>query len=132
MAREIETISTDLPTKVFNDSRRKVQSIFMAFIVDITHIMKTLFILTSRDYKKLTRRAIKVAHMTYYVSGLMNQIHTDVRGYIDGIGRDGALEMIESLIKPELNGDPNVRKYYADLEKGDVRKLNLDQEEEWE
>ena len=104
----------------------------MAFIVDTTHIMKTLFILTSRDHNKLTRRAIKVAYKTYYDSGLMNQFHTDIRAYINGVGQKPALEMIECLIKPERNGDPNVRKYYTDLEKVDVRKLNLDQEEEWE
>ena len=121
--------------KVINDSwhdRRNAQPIFMALIVDMTHIMKTLFILTSHDHNKLTRRAIKVAYKIYYDSGLMNQFHNDIQAYIDGVGQKPALEMIESLIKPERNGDPNVRKYYAGLERVNVRKLNLDQEEEWE
>ena len=39
--------------------------------------------------------------------------------------------MIESLIKPELCGTPNVRKYYAELKNVDVQKLDLDREEEW-
>ena len=38
------------------------------------------------------------------------------------------MEMIESLIKPERNGDPNARRYYAELEKVDIQELNLDQE----
>ena len=104
----------------------------MAFIVDMIHIMKTLFILTSCDHNKLTRRAIKVAYKIYYDSGLMNQFHADIRASIDGVRQKPALEMIECLIKPERNGDPNVRKYYTDLKKADVQKLNLDQEEEWE
>ena len=39
--------------------------------------------------------------------------------------------MIRSLVKPERNSDPNVRRYYAGPEKVDMQKLNLDQEEEW-
>ena len=126
---------THLPTKVSNDSqknRKNAQPIFMAFVVDMTHIMKTLFILTRRDHNKLTRRAVKLAYKMYYDSGLMDQFHTDIRRYINGVGWVPAMEMIESLIKPERNGDPNVRRYYAELEKVDVQKLNLDQEKEWE
>ena len=111
--------------------RENVQRKFMAFIVDMTHITKTLFILTGHDHNKLTRRAIKVAYKLYHDCGVMDQVHTDIRGYVDGVGRDTALEMIESLIKPELCGTPNVRKYYAELENVDVQKLDLDREEEW-
>ena len=113
-------------------NRKNVQPIFMTFIVDMTHIMKTLFILTGRDHNKLTRRAIKIAYKMYHESCVMHQVHSDIQGYVDGVGRDGALEMIEWLIKLERNADPNVREYYAELERIDVRKLNLDQEEEWE
>ena len=118
-----------------NDSRlnrKNVQPILMTFIVDTTHIMKTLFILTGRDHNKLTRRAIKIAYKTYYDSCVMHQVHSDIQKYVDGVGRDAALEMIECLIKLERNGDPNVREYYAELEQIDVQALNLDQEEEWE
>ena len=104
----------------------------MAFIVDMTHIMKTLFILTSRDHKKLTRQAIRFAYQIYYESCVMDQVHNDIQGYDDGIGRDAVLDMIEHLIKLEWNADPDVKAYYAELEQIDVRKLDLDQEEEWE
>ena len=45
---------------------------------------------------------------------------------------DGSQQRSESLIKSERNGDPNVRRYYAELGNVDVQKLNSDQEEEWE
>ncbi|KAG6380422.1 hypothetical protein JVT61DRAFT_8552 [Boletus reticuloceps] len=110
---------------------KNVQQIFMAFIVDLTHIMETLFILTGRDHKKLTRRAIKLAYTTYHESGVMGQAHTDIQGYRDRVGRDGTLELIESLIKPERSGDLTVKDYFAEISKLDIQKLNLDQEEEW-
>ena len=126
---------TPLPTNVLNDSqrvRKNVQQIFMAFIVDLTHIMESLFILTARDHNKLTRRAIKLAYSTYHDSGVMNQTHAQIQIYRDLDGRDAALEMIESLLKPERSGDSNVKNYYAEISKLDIRKLNLDsQEEEW-
>ena len=62
----------------------------------------------------------------------MGQVHKDIQGYVDGIGRDAALDMIEHLIKLERNADPDVKAYYAELERIAVRKLDLDQEEEWE
>ena len=124
-----------LSTKVINDSRenrKNAQPMFMAFVVDMTHIMKTLFFLARRDHNKLTHCVVKLAYKMYYDSGLMNQFHTDIRGYINSVGWVPATEMIESLIKSEWNGDPNVRRYYAELGKVDVQKLNSDQEEEWE
>jgi len=108
---------------------KNVQQIFMAFIVDLIHIMETLFILTARDHNKLTRRAIKLAYSTYHDSGVMNQVHAHIQTYRDLDGRDAALDMIESLLKPERSGDSNVKNYYSKL---DIQKLNLDsQEEEW-
>ena len=61
----------------------------------------------------------------------MDQVHADIRGCVDSVGRDAALEVIEWLIKPERCCDLNVRKHYAELEKADVQKPNLDREEEW-
>jgi len=98
----------------------------MTFIVDLTHIMELLFILTSRDYNKLTRRAIKLAYITYFDSDTKKQAHGKIQTYRDLDGRDAALEMIESLIKPERSGGWNL----VDVGVSDVRKLNLDQEEE--
>ena len=108
-----------------------MQQIFMAFIVDLTHVMETLFILAARDHNKLTRRAIKVACGAYRDSGVMNRAHADIQKYRDFDGQDAALEIIESLIKPERSGDSNVKDYYADIHKLDIQKQNLDQEEEW-
>ena len=90
-----------LSTNVPYDSwgiRKKVQQILIAFIVDQTHIMEMLFILTARDHNKLTRRAIKLAYSTYYQSDVMKQVHARIQAYRNLEGRDAALEMIESLI----------------------------------
>jgi len=103
----------------------------MAFIVDLTHIMELLFILTSSDHKKLTRHAIKLAYTTYFDSDMKRQVHADIETYRDFEGRDAALEMIESLIKPERSGGST--DCYAKVGElvQDIPKLNLDQEEEW-
>ena len=111
--------------------RKNVQQILMAFIVDLTHIMETLFILTARDHNKLTRRAIKLAYSTYYQSDVMKQAHARIETYRDLDGRDAALETIESLIKPERCGDSNVKDYYAEISKRDIGKINLDSQEDW-
>ncbi|KAI9570997.1 hypothetical protein HD554DRAFT_2077105 [Boletus coccyginus] len=110
---------------------KTVQQIFMAFIVDLTHIMELLFILTSRDHNKLTRRAIKLAYSIYYDSDLRKQVHADIEAYRDFEGRDAALEMIEYLIKPEQSG--NSTDCYAKVGAlvQDISNLNLDQEEDW-
>ncbi|KAF8126776.1 hypothetical protein EV363DRAFT_1173665 [Boletus edulis] len=110
---------------------KNVQQKSMAFIVDLTHIMETLFILTCRDHNKLTRRAVKLVYTAYYESVVMKQAHTDILGYSDGVGRGGALEMIECLIKPERSGDMNMKKYFAEIRKWDIQGLNLDHEEDW-
>ena len=83
----------------------------MAFVMDMIQIVKTLIILTRRDRNKLTRRAVKLTYKMYCDSSLMNQFHTDFRGCINSVGRVPAMGMIESLTKPERNGDPNIRRY---------------------
>ena len=104
----------------------------MAFIVDLTHIMETLFILTAHYPNKLTRRTIKLAYSTYLNSNVMIRAHAHIQTYRNLDGRDAALEMIDSLIRPERSGDSNVKDYYAAISKLDIRRLNLDsQEEEW-
>ena len=126
---------TPLPTNVsVNDSRhirKATQQIFMAFIVDLTHIMETLFILTARGHNKLTRRAIKVAYSIYHDSNVMIRAHAHIQTYRNLDGRDAALEMIESLIRPERSVDSNVKDYYAEISKLDILGTNLDREEEW-
>jgi len=104
-----------------------VQRIFMAFIVDLTHIMELLFILTSRDHNKLTRRVIKLAYIAYYDSDAKKDAHSKILTYRDLDGRDAALEMIESLIRPERG---NMTDCYAKVGMLDIRTLNVDKEEE--
>jgi len=112
--------------------RKNVQRIFMAFIVDLTHIMGLLFMLTSRDHNKLTRRAVKLAYSTYYTSDTKKQAHVHIETYRDFEGRDAALEMIESLIKPEGSRGSDMTDCYARVGALDIQKLNLDKEDEEE
>ena len=46
----------------------------------------------------------------------MDQVHSDIQGYVDGVRHDAALDMIDHLIKLEWNADPDVKMYYAELE----------------
>jgi len=104
----------------------------MAFIVNLTHIMELLFILTSGNHKKLTRHTIKLAYTTYFDSATNRQVHADIETYRDFKEWDAALEMIESLIKPERSsGSTDCYTKVGELVQ-DIPKLNLDQEEEWE
>ena len=86
---------------MINDSRenrKNAQPMFMAFVVDMTRIMKMLFFLARRDHNKLTHRVVKFAYKKYYDSGLMIQFHTDIRGYINGVGRVPATERIPDQV----------------------------------
>lgn len=47
---------------VLNDFRRGRKIVQQTFIVDLTHIIGALFILTALDYSQLTRHAIKLAN----------------------------------------------------------------------
>ena len=106
-----------------------MQQRFIAYIVTLTHVMETLSILT--DHKTLTRRAIKAACGAYHDSSLMTRTRVCIQGYRELDGRDVALEMIEDLIKPERFGDLSIKNYYAEINKRDLGKQNLDEDEEW-
>ena len=121
-----------LPATVLTNTRhiRKcMQQRFIAYIVTLTHVMETLSILT--DHKTLTRRAIKAACGAYHDSSLMTRTRVCIQGYRELDGRDVALEMIEDLIKPERYGDLCIKNFYAEINKRDLGKQNLDEDEEW-
>lgn len=101
------------------------------FIVDLIHIMETLFILTGGEHKRLIRRIIKLACRTYSKSDVMAQAHNQIQAYRDLDGRDAALDMIETLIKPKQSGTLDMRSYFDEVGKLDLGALNLDRDEEW-
>ncbi|KAI6042239.1 hypothetical protein EDC04DRAFT_1029244 [Pisolithus marmoratus] len=75
---------------------------FMAYIVDLTHILEILFSLTAdMRAKKLTRKAIKLAYKAYNESEWMRLAHTDIRSFqCSTAARDVVLDKITSMISP--------------------------------
>ncbi|KIN94322.1 hypothetical protein M404DRAFT_1008451 [Pisolithus tinctorius Marx 270] len=83
---------------------------FMAYIVDLTHVLEILFLHTAEAKgKKLTRRAIKLAFKAYYESSWRRNVHTDIRLFEGRIGaQDPILEKITFLIS-SADAEANVR-----------------------
>ncbi|KAI6007821.1 hypothetical protein EDC04DRAFT_3095525 [Pisolithus marmoratus] len=60
---------------------------FVAYIVDLTHVLEMLFPLTADERgKKLTRRAIKLAFKAYYESSWMRDVHEDIGQFDSRLG----------------------------------------------
>jgi len=87
-----------------------VQRKFMAYIVDLTHILEILFALpVNNGGKELTRSSIEIAYNAYLGSLLQRTVHSDVNhfhgvGAIIG-GQDLILEKIESLLRTSYTSD---------------------------
>ncbi|KAI6127408.1 hypothetical protein EDD16DRAFT_1473345 [Pisolithus croceorrhizus] len=106
-----------------------VQQRFIAFIVDLTHVMETLFIITAGRHERVGSRAIKLAYNAYNNSAVKAWVHNQIESYRELEGRDAALEMIEYLIKStdsEDNGN-----YHAEIRKLVLDPVNLSQDEPW-
>ncbi|KAI5991361.1 hypothetical protein EDC04DRAFT_2911528 [Pisolithus marmoratus] len=73
---------------------------FMAYIVDLVHVLEILFALTANNNeKKLTRGAISVAFNAYYESEARRSAHQQIIGsHYKTPGRDTVLEKIVSLV----------------------------------
>ncbi|KAI6023591.1 hypothetical protein BKA83DRAFT_4261648 [Pisolithus microcarpus] len=106
-----------------------VQQRFIAFIVDLTHVMETLFIITEGRHERVGRRAIKLAYNAYNDSAVKAWAHNQIEAYRELEGRDAALEMIERLIKP-VDSDDNAN-YHAKIRKLALDPVNLNQDEPW-
>ncbi|KAI6146373.1 hypothetical protein BKA82DRAFT_4159773 [Pisolithus tinctorius] len=100
---------------------------FMAYIVDLTHVLEILFSLTAgMRAKRLTRTAIKMAYKAYLESEWMTHAHTDIRFFrCSTKDRDDVLEKITSMIPSE---DREVRVSRA-LER--MPQVELERDEEW-
>lgn len=100
---------------------------FMAYIVDLTHILEILFALTAnRKGKKLTRTAIKQAFNAYYRSTWIREVHAEITSVEHWIvHRDVILEKITSLI-PLSGTDTKVSAALEGLELVDPER-----DEEW-
>ncbi|KAI6108351.1 hypothetical protein F5141DRAFT_1216102 [Pisolithus sp. B1] len=100
---------------------------FMAYIVDLTHVLEILFALTAnKKGKKLTRTAVKQAFNAYYRSTWMRDVHLEITGVECSIVyRDVILEKIASLL-PLSGTDAKVSAALQGLQL-----VDLEKDEEW-
>ncbi|KAI6124151.1 hypothetical protein EDD16DRAFT_572676 [Pisolithus croceorrhizus] len=107
---------------------QKVHQKFMAYIVDLTHVLEILFLHTADARgKKLTRRAIKLAFRAYYDSLWIGNVHTEIRRFESRVGaQDPILEKITSLISSD-DAEAEVR---AALE--GLPPFDSERDEEWD
>ncbi|KAI6152671.1 hypothetical protein BKA82DRAFT_4013083 [Pisolithus tinctorius] len=105
----------DVPTK------------FMAYIVDLTHVLEILFSLTAgiRE-KKLTRMAVKMAYKAYLESQWVMYTHTEIRHFqCWNAARDVVLEKITTMI----SSDGREVQVSRALER--MPSVDLERDEEW-
>ncbi|KAI5982598.1 hypothetical protein EDD15DRAFT_2377607 [Pisolithus albus] len=107
--------------QVNNEHRR-----FMAYIVDLIHVLEILFTLTSNDSeKKLTRRAIEFAFNAYHNSNLMQNAHAQIKAFdCKGPGRDVVLEKVVSLVWMSRIDDVDLIRAVRNIPR-------LERDEEW-
>ena len=91
----------------------------MAYIIDLTNVLKTLFPLVANSRSKLTRRLIKLAYTNYYESWLWHKVHDEVKALRFTSG-DLILEKIEFFVRSD-NG----------LLSSSLPLVNPEQDEEW-
>ncbi|KAI6023128.1 hypothetical protein BKA83DRAFT_4273378 [Pisolithus microcarpus] len=113
-----------------SESYQRLQNVhqkFMAYIVDLTHVLDILFALKGGEGgKKLTRRAIKLAFNAYYASSWMEEVHESIRQFRHTImDRDEIIEKIEALV---LASDREA--HVTSTIKG-IPSVDLEQDEEW-
>ncbi|KAI5987753.1 hypothetical protein F5J12DRAFT_554247 [Pisolithus orientalis] len=109
--------------------RQGVPTKFMAYIVDLTHVLEILFSLTAEmRTKKLTRTAIKMAYKAYLESEWMTHVHMDIRFFqCPTMARDVVFDKTTSMTMI-LSGDREVRVSRA-LER--IPSVDLARDEEW-
>ncbi|KAI5993255.1 hypothetical protein EDD15DRAFT_2439407 [Pisolithus albus] len=113
-----------------NESYQRLQNVhqkFMAYIVDLTHVLDILFALKGGEGgKKLSRRAIKLAFNAYYTSSWMEEVHESIRQFRHTImDHDEIMEKIEELV---LASDREA--HVTSAIKG-ISPVDTEQDEEW-
>lgn len=106
----------------------KVHHKFMAYIVDLVHVLEILFALTANNNeKKLTRGAITLAFNAYYYSEMRLSAHQRIKRFDFKVpGRDTVLEKIISLVRMSPVADSDISRVLAS-----VRPADLERDEEW-
>ncbi|KAI6146413.1 hypothetical protein BKA82DRAFT_994155 [Pisolithus tinctorius] len=100
---------------------------FMAYIVDLTHVLEILFSLTAdMGAKKLTRTAIKLAYQAYNGSEWMTRTHTGIRLFeCSSVTRDVVLERIISMMSSDD------REVLVSRALETIPRVDLERDEEW-
>ncbi|KAI6113476.1 hypothetical protein EDD16DRAFT_1137905 [Pisolithus croceorrhizus] len=101
---------------------------FMAYIVDLIHVLEILFTLTANHGgEELKRRAIKLAFKAYHDSEMRRNAHAQIKGLDYEIpGSDAVLDMIVSLVRMSPTDDVDLTTAIKNIPK---EELELD--EEW-
>ncbi|KIO03284.1 hypothetical protein M404DRAFT_146003, partial [Pisolithus tinctorius Marx 270] len=97
---------------------------FMAYVVDLVHILEILFALTANNNeKKLSRGAIGLALNAYYQSAIQREAREQImsRDYIIP-GRDAVLDEIVSLLGMSVVDDRGITKDLANIRPGDLER----------
>ncbi|KAI6108350.1 hypothetical protein F5141DRAFT_1028617 [Pisolithus sp. B1] len=113
-----------------NESYQRLQNVhqkFMAYIVDLTHVLDILFALKGNEGgKKLTRRAIKLAFNAYYASSWKGKVHDSIRQFKHTItDRDEIIEKIEALVLA------SGREIHVTSVVEGIQPVDLEKDEEW-
>ena len=108
--------------------RPEVQRKFMAYIVDLTHVLDIIFtLIVSSNEKKLTTGIIKAAIVLYQMSQRRRDVHAHIKGLPIGFfkGCDVSAEM-ESIVKSRYITDDDLKEK---VEK--VTPAELEGDEDW-
>ncbi|KAI6019514.1 hypothetical protein BKA83DRAFT_4306948 [Pisolithus microcarpus] len=83
---------------------------FMAYIVDLVHVLEILFsLMANNSGKKLTRGAVSSAFNAYYDSEMRYNVHQRIKGFDYKIpGRDTVLDEIISLVRTSPIDDNDI------------------------
>ncbi|KAI6033378.1 hypothetical protein EDC04DRAFT_3142261 [Pisolithus marmoratus] len=113
-----------------SDSYERLQNVhqkFMAYIVNLTHVLEILFALKGNDKgMKLTRRAVKLAFTAYFESSWMGNVHESIRQFKYKItDHDVIVEKIEALVLAS-GRDTQLSRIV-----GGIPSVDLELDEEW-
>ncbi|KAG6334348.1 hypothetical protein ID866_4739 [Astraeus odoratus] len=105
----------------------KVQRKFMAYIVDLTHVMDILFTLTaSRSDQDVTLPTIRDAFRSYSESDIMRNVHTKIKTFTSAgtiISPSDLISGIEVLLSIRYDTDNVLKKQIDGMAKADQRQV---------
>ncbi|KAI6033382.1 hypothetical protein EDC04DRAFT_3064896 [Pisolithus marmoratus] len=106
---------------------QRVHQKFMAYVVDLTHVLEILFTLKGNERgKRLTRKAIKLAFTAYFESSWMRNVHESIMQFKHTIkDRDAVINKIEDLVLA------SGREIHMSQIVVEIPTVDMEQDEEW-